>query len=103
MDRFDLLQFEDAEEMFVRRAKEADNRKKKLDEIEKSGYCEGVSHQCNNKESIKWISSRTYYEWDVDEQPGEDPNRPRFLCPSCAKEWNDYWDEMWNEYYAGRL
>lgn len=23
------------------------------------------------------------------------------LCPACAEEYNDYWDEMWADYYSG--
>jgi len=25
------------------------------------------------------------------------------LCPKCAKYNNEYWQEMWDEYYRGRL
>jgi hypothetical protein len=103
MSRFELIFEETAQEMFERRAKQAESRQKKLDKIEKSGYCEGVSHKCDNRDGVEWVDGRTFYQWNIDEDPDEDPNRDRFLCPGCAKEWNDYWDEMWNEYYYGRL
>lgn len=28
---------------------------------------------------------------------------PLMLCEVCAKEYNDYWQEQWDEYNAGRL
>jgi len=102
MSRFDILLFETAQEMFERRAKEAKNREKTLAKIEKMGYCEGVSHKCDRKDT-SWISARTFYPWDIDEEPLEDPNRSYYLCSACAEEYNSYWDEMWNDYYAGRL
>ena len=101
-DRFDLLIFEDAQQMFERRAKEAESRKKKLAKIEKLGYCEGMSHRCDSKKDVEWVASRTFYVWDIDEEPDEDPNRDCFLCPSCAEEHHAYWDEMWSDYYSGR-
>ena len=103
MSRLDILLFETAQEMFERRAKQAKNREKKLDEIEKSGYCEGVSHECHNRKDVRWVPGRTFYQWDIDEEPAHDPNRSYFLCPVCDKEYNSYWDEMWEEYYAGRM
>ena len=38
-------------------------------------------------------SSRTAYCWDGD---GEDPNRPVALCPDCAADHHDRWDDMWS-------
>lgn len=33
----------------------------------------------------------------------ESPNRSYLLCEECGKEHNEYWDEMRDEYYRGRL
>jgi len=109
-DRFDLLIFEDAQQMFDRRANEAESRKKKLAKIEGIGYCEGfegrcegVEEGCENTESVKWTPSRTFYPWNIDKDPLEDPNRDIFLCDCCEIRYNEYWNETWKEYNAGRL
>jgi hypothetical protein len=103
MDRFDLLQFEDAQQMFERRAKEAEIRNKKLAKIEDYGYCEGMFHECRSKKNVEWIPASTCYRWDKEKDPEENPNRDIFLCPVCAKEYTSHWDEMWSEYYHGLL
>jgi len=107
-DRFELLIFEDAQQMIDRIRKEEESRKKKLAKIERLGYCEGAYCEgayregvCNNKDDLDWYSARTFYSWNKDKNPLEDPNRDLFLCPLCAKEYNEYWDEMWKEYYEG--
>lgn len=33
----------------------------------------------------------------------DDGDAPLVLCEACAKEYNDYWQEQWDEYNAGRL
>lgn len=103
MDRFDLLQFESAEEMFARRKKEAESREKKLANIEELGYCEGFNDWCYCRDGLKWVFPRTFYQWDKDEHPHNDPNRKLFLCESCTKFCREYWKEQWNEYYSGLL
>lgn len=45
-------------------------------------------------------SSRTAYSWNG---KGRDPNRDIVLCESCAVDHYLYWDDMWSEYYSGRL
>ena len=109
-DRFDLLIFENAQQMIDRRSEEAKNRGKKLTEIEKigecegfEGKCEGFEGKCGNRKDVKWTPSRTFYPWNIDKEPLENPNRNIFLCGECEIGYNEYWDEMWNEYYAGRL
>lgn len=32
-----------------------------------------------------------------------DPNRMQLLCRTCAIMHHEYWDDMWQEYYSGRL
>ena len=103
MNRFDLLQFEDAEEMFARRKKEAESREKKLANIEELGYCEGFNDWCYCRNGLKWVFPRTSYQWDKDEHPHNDPNRKLFLCESCTKFCREYWNEQWDEYYSGLL
>lgn len=102
-NRIDLLIFEDAQEMKERREKEAKSREKKLAQIEKNGYCESFRYKCDNKKDVEWMPAATHYYWDVDEDPLNDPNRPIFLCPRCAEEYNTSWQERWDEYYAGLL
>lgn len=59
-------------------------------------------HRCERcgARPAKVESSRTAYHWDGN---GEDPNRDPWLCAACAREHHTYWDEMWDEYYRGRL
>jgi hypothetical protein len=49
---------------------------------------------------LRCESSRTMYHWDG---TGKDPNRSLLLCRQCAILHHDYWDEMWDQYNAGRL
>jgi len=102
-DRFNLLIFEDAQEVMERRAIEARNRENKLDKIEKSGYCEGMTCECRSRENVEWRHAMTWYPWDLDERPDEDPNRLLFLCPKCYDEYKYHWQEMWDMANAGRL
>jgi hypothetical protein len=44
-------------------------------------------------EGVRWHSSRTMYHWDG---VGEDPNQPVALCPACAEEHHEHWDDMWS-------
>ena len=103
MSRFDLLQFEDAQQMFERRVKEAKNRKKKLAKIEELGYCEGFGGRCDCKDELWWYTPRTFYPWNIDEEPDKDPNRKLFLCRNCGEACEAYWDQMWGDYYSGCL
>lgn len=63
--------------------------------------CEGFDSPCEVVgPTVTPQDSRTQYVWDGQ---GEDPNRDRNLCPDCAKHHHKHWDEMWGEYYSGRL
>jgi hypothetical protein len=99
--RFDILDIEDKEDTKKRRERQKKDRENKLKEIEKRGICEYPG--CEISENVKWIRSMTQYNWDVDKEPEEDPNRSAFLCERCAKEYIDYWQERWDDYNSGRL
>jgi len=49
----------------------------------------------HNVEVMYW--PRTAYHWDG---KGIDPNGPMLLCKEMAKECQQYWDDMWSEYYS---
>ena len=100
MSRFDLLIFEDSQQMFERRAKEAENREKELAKIEKLGYCEGFEGPCECKSDLGWYYPKTLYPWDKDKDPYDDPNRKLFLCRNCGEALEAYWDDMWREYHG---
>ena len=55
---------------------------------------------CRSFWGLKLEDGRTMYEWNG---KGEDPNRSQLLCRMCAVMHHDYWDEMWADYYSGRL
>jgi hypothetical protein len=42
---------------------------------------------------------RTAYSWA--DNGGINPNHPMHLCPPCTEEYNEHWDGMWADYYAG--
>ena len=42
---------------------------------------------------------RTAYSWA--DNGGINPNHPMQLCPPCTEEYNEHWDGMWADYYAG--
>ena len=43
------------------------------------------------------VKAMTAYHWDG---TGEDPNRDRWFCLEDKRDYEDYWREMWAEYYA---
>ena len=103
INRFELLIIETIEEKRERRLKEKKYRENIEKKIEEEGCCEGVSYECHSRKNVKWTPARTFYPWDIDKKPMEDPNRDKFLCDCCEKEYNELWDEMWREYYSSRL
>ena len=54
---------------------------------------------CGSSPAAK-IQSKTSYPWDG---KSEDPNRDRVFCESCAREYEEHWDNMWAEYYSSMI
>jgi hypothetical protein len=67
----------------------------KLLQADWSFVCEGMFEECGMRPARE-ISCRTQYA-------NSESNVSPVLCEDCAKAYNDYWDEMWNEYYSGCL
>ena len=55
------------------------------------GPCEG---------ELKTIYARTAYHFEGIPNSPEDPNRDLILCEFHAKSYQEYWTNMWNEYYS---
>ena len=98
-NRFDMLIFEDAQEMHERRERESKHREKMHEETEEEGLCE----YCRRDRPAKWEDGRTFYSWNKDKDPLHDPNRSIFLCKYCALEYTESMTERWNDYYSGLL
>lgn len=60
---------------------------------------------CSNcgSHGAKHYPCRTQYDTSLLKEFDNDPNYIPLLCPECAREYNEYWDEMWREYYNGRF
>lgn len=58
------------------------------------GTPEHVCEQCGNPQ-CEMIPCRTMYS-------DNSRNVSPILCKVCAKEYNDYWDERWSDYYSGQ-
>lgn len=65
---------------------------------------------CGRSEGVQLENSRTAYArsytlWDALLHDGAipDPNAPVPLCRDCAKEHHEYWNSMWDNYYAAIL
>jgi len=60
-----------------------------------------LCERCGRKgKDVERAPCMTAYEWDG---KGKDPNQPPILCKECREEWIEHWDDMWKEYYSGRL
>ena len=59
-----------------------------------------ICEHCSTVFGLDHEESRTMYHWEGE---GEDPNRSLLLCRQCAILHHDFWDEMWDQYNAGRL
>lgn len=59
--------------------------------------------RCGATEGVELEDSRTQYHYEGEPGSEEDPNKPIPLCRLCAIEHHEYWDEMWREYYGGRI
>jgi hypothetical protein len=55
---------------------------------------------CGSNSNVVLVSSRTAYYWDG---IGEDPNADIPLCKYCSVEHDEYWNDMWNQYYFNLL
>lgn len=63
------------------------------------GGCKG----CGSIFGVKWHRSRTAYHYEgVRDVPG-DPNGRWLACPKCRAVDDEYWSDMWAEYYSGRI
>lgn len=61
--------------------------------------CEGHRGPCQG--NALWpTASMTAYVWDGQ---GEDPNRPRLLCPACSETYIKDMSDQWDDYYRGLL
>jgi hypothetical protein len=65
---------------------------------------------CESPDGVQMESSRTCYEppkktiWHhVKDVEPEDPNADIPLCGACATKHEEYWDEMWHDYYSSRF
>lgn len=56
--------------------------------------CQGLEGPCNNLNATYQRQGSAYIE---------DKYNWACLCPECQKLANEYWKEMWNEYYRDRL
>ena len=59
--------------------------------------------QCGRKEDVALEGTRTMYHFEGEPGSKDDPNRPLRLCRTCAKDYHEYWDDMWNAYRSGLL
>jgi len=62
---------------------------------------------CGTIRGLCLEDSRTCYPTNHDPFDGkshpDDPNRSQLLCRRCAEYHHEYWDDMWKDYYSGRL
>jgi len=70
-----------------------------LARLEFPAHCEGQEGPCQHT-NVSLVPGRTRYEWDGE---GRNPNGPVLLCPDCAAAYNEHWDGMWADYYAGLI
>lgn len=59
-----------------------------------------MCYRCGTTEGVEVLEAMTSY-CEVEGEP--DPNHPTPYCPECGQEYKEHWDEMWAEYYSGRL
>ena len=77
-----------------------------IDEIAYEHYLLGLENPGKCEYCIRDVAmiietpAMTRYAWDGE---GENPNRDKFLCITCAHEHQEYWDMMWADYYSSIL
>lgn len=59
--------------------------------------------RCGSLRGVKSEGGRTAYHYEGPSNVFQDPNRSVGLCRHCAVEYHQHWDDMWQEYYSGRL
>lgn len=69
-------------------------RRRQLRLFKGTGPCEGWSGPCDSMDAVVHRMSTAYVN---------DEENFRILCPRCQKECDEHWEEMWHEYYSGRL
>jgi hypothetical protein len=57
-------------------------------------YCEGFQGPCDNKK-VEWFHTSTCYP--------EERSNWACMCEDCEGGMLQHWEEMWAEYYSGRL
>ena len=63
------------------------------------GAALGGCSNCGSFWRLDWQPSMTAYP----SKPGEpDPNAPVWLCEPCSEDYEEYWENMWAEYYSGQ-
>ena len=56
--------------------------------------CEGFSEPCGKYRAVRTLQNTRFVE--------EERNY-KVLCPKCQQEADEYWAEMWRDYWAGCL
>lgn len=64
--------------------------------------CPKCEH-CHTIFGLALEESRTMYPVKDDCPEKDNPNRSQLLCRRCAEYHHEYWDDMWKDYYSGRL
>jgi hypothetical protein len=67
--------------------------KKMLRDLVTTGSCGGYYGPCSSRDAVL-RECRTRYA-DESQNVGE------LLCDQCYEAYTEYWDGMWDEYYAG--
>lgn len=93
----DVRQIE-IEDIFAEREAGFEEVRKEMLRRRDAGICEN----CETAEGTKLRPARTSYHYEGDD-PDKDPNRDWMGCDVCDEQDREYWDEMWAEYYSGRL
>lgn len=60
--------------------------------------CECCGRLCG----LRLEEGRTLYPYKGNSVK-DDPNRKQLLCRQCAVLHHEYWDDMWQDYYNGRM
>lgn len=61
--------------------------------------CYRQCESCKNKHAVVLRGPRTMYYFEHE----YDPNEPIFLCDPCNKDYQEYWNEMFEQARSGLL